>query len=264
MTREATINRLVELRYLATKTPTETEAVRAEQQFQLDVGGQVSSAPGYTDELLSQPICGVPEAVMRNGIALWPESIWKTRPLRIGLASDLPALVGATNGADWRSIVREVLDEVQDVCGLRFEIVAFADADSVITAASIDGQNGVLADQELPTGVELQRALRMRLDRGERWDYLLAKRTLRHEGGHAWGLDHIPASYGRAVMNPTLQALNAWQPLDVAQLVARYPKASAPKVDPPGPFVPTPTGELVIRVKGGNVSIDGHRIIKAG
>jgi hypothetical protein len=256
------VKHLRSLGFIHQDDPTDAQVKVAEEQAQLYLGGRIIESDQYLDELLEAPRCGCPEAVMANGLALWPTSKWKNRRLNIFIDKSVPSVISVT---DWAKLTRDVLDELEDASGLRFEVQTTDRnaADAFMVGATIDGQGGVLADQELPTGVEQHRALRMRLDVAEKWasssKFLLARRTVRHEGGHRDGLEHIPASMGLSVMNPTLQPIDQLDDLMKRQYTIRYPKSAAPV--PPTNNPPTTPEKFKFTIHCEGAVVEGFRLI---
>lgn len=131
-----------------------------------------------------------------------------------------------------------------DVCNLDFELVdRRSDSDIFATYRRIDGRNGTLAWSMLPEAnlKHGQRILEQRYDSGERWTSDMFIEVSAHEIGHAIGIDHVPASRGKALMNPFIQGVKAPTEFDIAEAVERYGKR--PVVEPEPKPEPEPEDE---------------------
>lgn len=262
--------RLVRLGYLAKQAVDAADAdgsllelaamaLREYQEFHgLDETGVLDR---HTQRLLIAPRCGCAdrEAVTEGGLCKWGDSV---RPVRYWLDPALPRL----STPDWRAVARDAFAAWTAVCDIEFERVErSADANWQIVPHRHDGSSGVLADQELPCGVETRKAIQMRVDRDELWTAgrepgrIRALNVLCHEIGHGIGISHVAPSRGQALMNPTYDpSVPAPLELDVAEARARYGKPKPPPV-PPGD---QPSGdEFVLRLRG-QFTIDGHRVLR--
>jgi len=188
--------------------------------------------------------------------------------------NDLPGL----SRSDWMEVFSEATAAWEAVCNIAFAVAnTKEEANIIVVDARIDGPSNVLADMELPCGIQKQRALQFRFDR-EAWSVkpgvamrIPASTVAKHELGHAIGLEHIGVNEGVALLNPMLNPrVNDPTPVDIARVQAIYGpprKAPIPPTTPPVPPTTPPTApdetELVLRIKGGlrNLSIDGRRII---
>lgn len=272
-----TIAKLVKYGYLAYEHVDDLQAIRkavkAFLAFTVGSDGDVDS-DSYLSRVLNETRCGCADvASFTDGTVT--ENVnspykWDMAGLPIKIWID--ALPGLSKPS-WDSVLKDATSMWSDVCGVTFEIVTEARvAELIIVSAAIDGPSGVLADCELPTGIQRQRALKARMDKGEAWAMraqqrmLSAPLVLGHELGHGIGLMHIPVSLGVAWMNPMYNdRLTGPTQLDIAEAVGRYgPKrAIVPTPIPPViPVPPTPSvGYSYVIRSDSPISIDGHRIL---
>jgi len=108
------------------------------------------------------------------------------------------------------------------------------DAHWRIECKSIDGPGGVLADMELPHPTVRQQ--RMRIDVAESALRDLLVTIIMHELGHAYGLQHFPASPPPELMEPSLNpAVRTPQATEAALMAQWY---GLPQADSPIPGAP--------------------------
>lgn len=176
---------------------------------------------------MSRKFCGVRT---RKGIAAATVCRWPGQNPEVTLLFR-SAFPGMTAEATVR-VVKRVCDTWTALFGIRMRPAGPGEQALIVASMQpLDGRNGVLAQSELPCGAVRQ--LSQQYDTGEQWNEDLAYATALHECGHAIGFDHIPASQGRAVMNPVLNLGLAPTDLDVAAGKLRY--GPPVTIDPPPP-----------------------------
>lgn len=240
--------------------PDETALEIATARAAMWLVGTADVGPLTVADMLREPACGFPDAIM-----VGPNSLWgprTARPVALWLDPNLPSLSAAT----WRSLVREACDRVSAICALTFQIVDDRrTAAHLITPARIDGPLRILADCQLPTGIELSQPTIMRIDVAEGWvsdrrsRMINALDVLVHEGGHRDGLPHVPASEALCIMNPLLNPslLGVLQPRDALEYVNRYgQKPTAPPASPVARSVILTGGSVTLTTPAGTQQLE--------
>lgn len=206
------------------------------------------------EHILEPRICGLPDVMpMAASVCKWPdpEITW-----------DIVAEIKGLSRGQVQEGVTEALNRWKKVCGIR-PVFTPGNPNARISVGSrnIDGPMGVLAESELPCGNT--RRCRQWYDADEGWamfngsgtgnqiDFI---RVAMHELGHALGMSHIGA--GNLLAPTYSRIINDAQPGDIQEMLSRY--------GPPLPDVQPPpsTDDFVIRIKGGQLSVDGYRLTK--
>lgn len=177
----------------------------------------------------------------------------------------------------WDATIAKSFNNWSKVAKLTFiRVDSKSEAHLICSAGSsrsdgFDGPNGTLAWAQLPPSNTYTGQLLTKVDRGETWivistqNGILLENVLSHEFGHLLGLDH--SSKNGALMAPFYNPSIAVPQMvdDIPRIQALY-GAAAPL--PPVPPTPTPSGELVITIKGAApnavISIPGYRVQKIG
>lgn len=237
------------------------------KRFIAFVGGDPKKADDddYVQSLLAKSRCGCSDTEnFTEGL----NSPYKWDADQMPVKFWIDALPGMSQ-ASWKSVLKDALLMWTDNCGLTTDIVNNArDANLIIVSANIDGPSRVLADCELPTGIQRQpgRQLRCRVDAAESWattvgrNVLSAPLVLAHELGHGCGMNHIPVSVGEALLNPMYNdRLSGPTAVDVREMVDRY----GPKRTTTPPATPTPEPAVYSFTIRSSVpiTIDGYRLI---
>lgn len=162
---------------------------------------------------------------------------WNKNPLTYCIASRLPGVsvdildeAVAYGFAQWSAITP-----------LEFQQVASTQADFLVLTRRIDGQNGVLAEHQLPPGNDMQ--LRGWIDMGEQWTLAMLKGVWTHELGHGIGISHtdVPNSLMNAFWNPAIDTPQAWD-ISAAQGIYGPRRSPVPEPEPMPTPGTTPTG----------------------
>ena len=224
---------------IATLTQDKLDAVLSE--FQSFAGKPADEAD------LGRRFCALPDrAALRTSICKWPHTriTW--------------TLTGSFPGVSSRATLdafKEAWESWRRVCGIEPENVQSSRPNVLSTTGSIDGPGRTLAWSELPCGVQASATLTQKYDTREPWDADMLLAVPCHEIGHALGLDHLAAGNLLAPFyDPRIKAPQAG---DIAEAQKLY---GPPIIQPPPP--PQPGVEMVIRVRGGLVTIDGYKIVK--
>lgn len=207
------------------------EAVEAFQRYWgLEPDGDLDPA---TVEAIDAPrFCGLPDVMeQRSGVCKWNDGNVDY------FVQD--AFPGLTHEETWQAF-DWMAQQWSAAANLRMKRAANASAARIVgTVIRLDGPNGVLADAQLPCGgITFSR---QRYDSSEAWNRTIqARLVILHESGHSLGISHIG---GGNVMAPTYNpALVTLQAGDVAEIVSRYGRPTAPV-----PPVPTPDdGRLIV------------------
>lgn len=182
--------------------------------------------------------CGVPDRLnveaVGGGLPRWPNG-----EVRWWVAN--PGAFGNLTRAQALTTFDAAFGKFPTVCGIKVRNVATrAEANCIVTAAPIDGGNGVLAQSELANGVEDVKG--QEYD-SENWsveysdrcppDAISLRTVAEHEFMHFCGVPHAPPNSGALIApryserTPTLTAY------DIDQLTRRYGRSSGPVPVPP-------------------------------
>lgn len=144
----------------------------------------------------------------------------------------------------FRSAADEAWASWMEVCGVKLHYVDNPNQANILMGIQTIGPGGVLADSQLPgPGTTPQTQLLQRYDTAD--DFVKSAnppankidigRVIKHEGGHALGLGHLPPGNLLAAMYST--RIDRPQAGDIAEMVARYgmPSAAPPPVKPTDP-----------------------------
>lgn len=184
-------------------------------------------SPTPDEELI--PFCAHADTTADAKDTRWDPAIVK-RGIGWTVTHDLPNFTRAA----FLDLARKAFSRISEVCGLTF-FESQGSANIIITTGPVDGPSGVLAWSGLPPANPIEQ----KYDASEGWNTsvsLLA--VLKHELGHAVGLNHDPqrgallsAYYDPAILDYTSR--------DIARLQALY----GPPIPPTDPSpVPPPTG----------------------
>ena len=170
--------------------------------------------------------CKVPDLAIRSAnsrICHWPRGQKVTWTLAMG--------VGRFSRDQLVDIYRAAWSSWESVCGIRTEYVSSTtSANVVVTARSIDGDGGILAEAQLPCGpVNSRTQLGVWFDLSEEWILAQAMpnqmvdllRVAAHEFGHSIGIGHAPRSSNN-LMAPTVSQIRQPQDWDIAEAARRY------------------------------------------
>lgn len=149
-------------------------------------------------------------------------------------------------------IVDKALAEWASICGLKPKRVQ-SGGNIIPGAGRIDGSSGTLAYSYLPGAPSpMNDQLQQVYDQSEQWTEKWLSDVVKHEFGHALGLDHHddPASIMYPWSNGQNTGFSQWE---IDQMVARYGEAAKPS-DPP--IVVPPAGELNV---SGTLVINGKK-----
>jgi hypothetical protein len=213
------------------------------------------SSVADVEEHINEPrICSLPDTMpLGTNVCKWPD---------VNITWDIVADIKGLSRGQVQEGITEALNRWSKVCGIKPVFTpGNPNARILVGSRGIDGPMGVLAESELPCGGVRQ--CRQWYDNGEPWamfngpgnanqiDFI---RVSMHELGHALGMNHIGA--GNLLAPTYSQSIWTAQSGDIAEMVARYGQ--------PTPVTPPPANsdDLVIRVSGGKVSIDGYRLTK--
>ncbi len=219
----------------------------------------LSSKNAVTDHLALPRMCSLPDTMpLGTSVCRWPS---------LDITYDIVAWPTVFTKQDVVAAIATAFGRWAAICGIRPKYSpGIPNPMILIGTRSIDGPYGVLAESELPCGNVSQ--CRQWYDTGEPWgifdgpsnnsgllDYI---RVATHELGHALGMSHIGAGN---LLAPVYSA-NIWTPQagDIAEMQARYGKP-APTPIPPSP-IPNPSDPTIIRIYGGNFTVDGYRLTK--
>jgi len=175
-------------------------------------------------------------------------------------------IVWAVSGQLPAPFTRQAIQSGFDVWGagvtpLRFRFSQnTSGADIVLTSGEIDGPSNILAWSELP--VVPNRQLTQKYDSAEGWDTLIrALAVMRHEIGHALGLQHDPEGLMRAIYDPNVITP---QPRDIQRIQGLYGPDSGGGTPTPSP-TPTPGNPVIIQIYGAQkILIPGYKVTPAG
>ena len=141
--------------------------------------------------------------------------------------------------SETRDVMHMAWAQWEAVCGIKTQHVSRGLANVTILSQRIDGQNGVLAEAQLPCGnVSEQTQLWARFDTGEDWTVsgnlgpsMDLLRVAAHELGHSLGMGHAPQG-SRNLMAPTVSNIRTPQKWGIEQSVIRYGQPNQTPVDP--------------------------------
>lgn len=187
-------------------------------------------------------ICGVPDSALAVAAALTAK--WPFSRLTWTVTDPLPGLTDD----EWQEAFRLALSYISAVCQIDFEYTANARTANILAAAGrIDGPSGTLAWSELP-GSGNTRQLQQKYDTGElKWvvgetprsGELDIVRVVCHECHHVVGVSHISA--GNLLAPTYSNSIRRPQAGDIAELVKRYGRRTAPAPTPVPQPTPNPT-----------------------
>lgn len=213
----------------------------------------LSNLGDVEDHIYEPRVCSLPD-VMPIGatVCKWPDP---------NITWDIVADIKGLTRDQVQAGVTEALNRWKKVCGIKPQFTpGNANARILVGSRGIDGPMGVLAESELPCGNVRQ--CHQWFDNGEPWGIFNGAgqgidfvRVAMHELGHALGMNHIGS--GNLLAPTYSQTIWDAKPGDIAEMQARY---GPPATEPPAP--PKSGDEIVIRVNGGQISIDGYRLTK--
>lgn len=184
-----------------------------------------------------QYYCGVPESMKgtlktRSGQTRYRQ--WHPNHLiTVGIEQPPPGF----SFEDFRDVIKTILTITRTVCGVQWEYRSnWKTANIKVTTEAIDGDNGILAQAQLPgvmqSGGQLttwndssMRRTRWVLNENPAPDEVDILRVDLHEiGGHNLGLGHAPQDGSpQDLMDPRISWVRTFQmDWDIPQLVARY------------------------------------------
>jgi hypothetical protein len=129
---------------------------------------------------------------------------------------------------DYESIIRQVASEVMRECDIKFVFTdSERDAHIVISNGIIDGANGTLGQAYVPVSGDDMAACGpmcgdILIDEDEDWNIPFFKTVFTHELLHAIGVPH--STDRRSIMYFQYQGPRDLHPLDIAELLRRYPR----------------------------------------
>jgi hypothetical protein len=184
----------------------------------------------------------------------WPKGMtvsWHIGMTRLGSLSDL----------DMKGARERTCAEIEGLCGLKLKYNPNGKtANLLATAVRMDGASMVLADHQIPMGVNADSQLLGRFDTSENWvlsrtavpNAIDFERTDKHELAHGLGFGHGQVIKSNPAM---LEPMYSWsifmyQPRDVEEFVARY---GGPTV---APTIPTPTTEFKTTVEASGFRVE--------